>query len=339
MTDTRSRAPSQPKTLRRVLQLFAPYRRRCAVWTLVIIAASVIGVTAPLLTKLVFDRALFPKSGHTHVGLLVLLTALMLVSVVLGGVLAIVQTYLANVIGQRVMHDLRQQLYSHLRQMSLRFFTTTRTGEIQSRIANDVGGVGLVVTDSASVVLSNAIFVVTSTVAMAYLSWPLTLLSLVIVPAFVLVARKVGAVRRRLSTSTQETLAQMSVITQETLSVSGALLTKMFDSSGQAARRYSQESERLASLRVRQEMVGRAFLGLSQTFFLASPALLYLAAGLLLTKGSAVDARRCRPLDSGGTAGCDRGAERRREDHHLVPRAALVRRHQRCCRNRRHRRS
>jgi ATP-binding cassette subfamily B protein len=269
-------------TGRRVVALFAPYRRRIYLWIGVVLAASALGVAAPLLTKPVFDSALFPESGQPDLGLLVLLVGLMVASIVLGGVLAIVQTYLANVIGQRVMHDLRHRLYTHLQQMSLGFFTATRTGEIQSRVANDVGGVGLVVTDTISVVVSNSIFVVSSIVAMAYLSWQLTLFSLLVVPAFVLLGRRVGRARRRLSTETQETLAEMSVITQETLSVSGALLTKMFDWRGETANRYGRESERLAALKVRQEMIGRTFLGLSQTFFLAAPALLYLTAGLLL---------------------------------------------------------
>jgi ATP-binding cassette, subfamily B, bacterial len=275
--------------LARALRLFAPYRRRVAVWLAVILVASVIGVVAPLLTKVVFDDALFPSSGDPDLGLLVALVALMIAAVVIGGVLAIVQTYLANVVGQGVMHDLRRQLYAHLRQMSLGFFTSTRTGEIQSRIANDVGGVGLVVTQSASIVLSNAVFVLASFAAMAYLSWQLALVSLVILPVFVLFSRRVGRVRRELSTSAQQSLAEMSVITQETLSVSGALLTRLFDTEGMAARRYGEESERLAALRVRQEMAGRVFLGVSQTFLLAAPALLYLAAGLLLAEHSSLD--------------------------------------------------
>ena len=276
----------KPATFRRAIGLFAPYRRKTAVWIATILGAAALGVVAPLLTKVVFDDALFPKSGHPNVELLIVLIALMLGAILLGGALAVVQTYLANVIGQQVMHGLRQELYGHLRRMSLAFFTATRTGEIQSRMANDVGGVGLVVTETASVLLSNAIFVLAALVAMAYLSWPLTLFSLVIVPGFILFGRRIGRELRRMSASTQETLSEMSVITQETLSVSGALLTKMFDSSNRSEARYKAESERLAALRVRQELLSRAFLGLSQTFFLAAPALLYLAAGLVLTRGS-----------------------------------------------------
>jgi ATP-binding cassette, subfamily B, bacterial len=269
----------------RVVRLFAPYRRQVILWLSVTFLGACLGVAAPFLTKFVFDRALFP-GGDPRLGLLGLLVGLMVASVLLGGVLAIVQTYLANVIGQSVMHDLRQTLFGHLRQMSLGFFTSTRTGEIQSRIANDVGGVGSVLTQTGAVIVGSAVFVFTSLAAMFYLSWPLALLSLVIVPAFVLLARRAGRMRREIALETQETLAEMSVITQETLSLSGALLAKIFDPLGRSAGRYRQESERLAQLRIRQEMVGRVLLGLSQTFFLAAPALLYLLAGILSASGS-----------------------------------------------------
>jgi ATP-binding cassette subfamily B protein len=269
----------------RVVRLFLPYRRKVAVWLSVTLVASLLGVAAPFLTKYVFDRALF-RGGEPRLGLLGVLVGLMLAAVLLGGVLAIVQTYLANVIGQNVMHDLRQQLYGHLRQMSLRFFTSTRTGEMHSRIANDVGGIGLVVTQTAATVVGSSVFVIASLVGMLYLSWPLTLVSLVVVPAFVVLAHHAGKMRRRIARSTQETLAEMSVITQETLSLSGALLAKMFDPLGVSARRYREESARLARLRVRQELVSRALLGLSQTFFLAAPAMVYLFAGILLASGS-----------------------------------------------------
>ena len=271
---------------RRVLGLFAPYRRKVAVWLAITLAVSILGITAPLLTKAVFDKALFPSGGQTQTGLLVLLVGLMIASVLLGGALALVQTYISNVVGQGVMHDLRQRLFGHLRQMSLRFFTSTRPGEIQSRIANDVGGIDLVVTQTASTVVVSSVFVTFSIAAMAWLSWPLTAISLVVVPGFALLTRKAGRMRREMQMTTQQTLAEMTVITQETLSLSGALLAKMFDPAGRSEHRYREESERLARLRVRQEMLSRTLLGLSQTFFLASPALIYLAAGLLSATGS-----------------------------------------------------
>jgi ATP-binding cassette subfamily B protein len=273
-------------TLVRAVSLFAPHRRRVAIWAAVTLCSALLLAAAPLLIAVIFDKALFPAGGQPDLGLLVTLVALMIGAVALGGALAILQTYLANLIGQQVLHDLRLQLYLHLRQMSLGFFTSARSGALQSAVARDVEGLGPVVTEGASVVLGNAVFVLATVAGMAYLSWPLTLVSLVIVPAFVLAGRRVGVVSRRLSSSEQEALSELSVISEETLSVSGALLTKMFDRESSAASRYVLESERLANLRLRREMAGRVFLGLSQTFFLAAPAILYLAAGVVLDKHS-----------------------------------------------------
>ena len=251
-----------------------------------ILAVSALGVATPLLTKSIFDSALFPSSGKPQLGLLAALVALMMGLVLIGGILSLVQAYLASVIGQRVMHDLREILYQHLQRMSLRFCTSRKTGEIQSRLAQDVGGVGEVLSGSAVSVVANAVFVVTSLVAMAFLSWQLTALSVVILPVFAYLTYRMGKIRRRLATTTQETLAEMSVITEETLSVSGALLSKVFGRHGDAAERYGAESRRLAELRVRQQMVGRTVLGLAQTFFLITPALVYLVAGFAMAGGA-----------------------------------------------------
>ncbi len=272
----------------RVVSLFRPYRARVAVVVGIILATSGLGVVNPLLTRTVFDKALFPAgAGGPNMGLLGLLVGLMVAIAVASGVLGVVQTYLASVVGQRVMQDLRDRLYAHLQAMSLRFFTSTRTGEIQSRLQNDVGGVQTVVTDTASSILANVVIVVSSVAAMAILSWQLTLLSLFVVPGFVYLTYRVGRVRRRLAASTQQSLAEMSAITEETLSVSGVLLTKVFHRSGDAIERYRSENRRLAELQIRQQMVGRGFFALVQIFFSITPALLYLVAGLTIDGESA----------------------------------------------------
>ena len=273
-------------TLVRAVGLFAPHRRRVAIWAAVTLSSALLLAAAPLLIAVIFDKALFPAGGTPDLGLLVTLVALMIGAAAVGGALAILQTYLANLIGQQVLHDLRLQLYLHLRQMSLGFFTSARSGALQAGVARGVEGLGPVVTEGASVVLGIAVFVLATVAGRAYLSWQLTLVSLVVVPAFVLAGRRVGVVSRQLSSSEQEALSELSVISEETLSVSGALLTKMFDRESSAASRYGLESERLANLRLRREMAGRVFLGLSQTFFLAAPAILYLAAGVVLDRHS-----------------------------------------------------
>src|SRR5262249_25941663 len=177
------------------------------------------------------------------------------------------------------MQDLRNRLYEHLQAMSLRFFTGTRTGELQSRLQNDIGGIQNVVTNTAASVLSNSLLVLTTAIAMLILSWQLTLLSLAVVPVFVFLTWRVGRARRRIAASTQESLAELSALTEETLSVSGILLAKVFDRQRAAVDRYREESRRLAFLQVRQQMVGRSFFALVQAFFSITPALIYLVAG------------------------------------------------------------
>jgi ATP-binding cassette, subfamily B, bacterial len=163
--------------------------------------------------------------------------------------------------------------------MSLRFFTGARTGELQSRLQNDVGGVQNVVTNTVSSVLSSVVTVLSTVVAMLLLSWQLTALSFAVVPVFVFLTWRVGRARRALSKSTQESLAELSALTEETLSVSGVLLAKTFDRQRDAVERYREGNRRLAWLNVRQQMVGRSFFALVQTFFAASPALVYLVGG------------------------------------------------------------
>jgi ATP-binding cassette subfamily B protein len=269
-----------PGLVRRVAGLFRPYRGRVALVFVLIVVTSVLGVVNPLLTKAVFDKALFPPGGDgPNYTLLYELVAVMIAVPILAAGIGVIQTYLTTVVGQRVMQDLRNRLYDHLQSMSLRFFTATRTGELQSRLQNDVGGVQNVVTNTASSVLSNTVTVLSTVVAMVLLSWQLTLLALGIVPVFVYLTYRVGRVRRRISGETQESLAELSALTEETLSVSGVLLTKVFDRRRDAVERYRDENRRLAALQVRQSMVGRSFFAVVQTFFSVAPALVYLVAG------------------------------------------------------------
>jgi ATP-binding cassette subfamily B protein len=245
--------------LRRIARLFRPYRRRVALIFCAVVATSALGVATPLLSKAVFDDALFPSDGDQNLTLLYLLVGLMILLPAIAGVIGVGQTYLTAVVGQHVMQDLRNRLYEHLQAMSLRFFTGTRTGELQSRLQNDVGGIQNVVTNTASAVLSNSLLIVSTAVAMLILSWQLTLLSLAVVPLFVYLTYRVGRARRRIAKSTQESLAELSAMTEETLSVSGILLAKVFDRQSDAVERYRDENRRLAVLQVRQQMVGRSF--------------------------------------------------------------------------------
>src|SRR5436305_3461479 len=189
-----------------------------------ILVTAGLGVAPSLLTKVVFDRALFPPSGHRNLHLLYILVGVMIAVPLVSAAIGVWQTYLTTVVGQHVMQDLRNRLYEHLQAMSLRFFTDTRTGDLQSRLQNDVGGVQSVVTNTASSVLSNVVTVLSTVVAMLLLSWQLTALSFAVVPVFVYLTWRVGRARRQLSKETQESLAELSTLTEETLSVSGVLL-------------------------------------------------------------------------------------------------------------------
>ncbi len=200
------------------------------------------------------------------------------------GVIGVGQTYLANWVGLRVMQDLRNALYSHLQFMPLRFFTTTRTGEIQSRIANDVGGVQAVFTDTVSNILSNIVVIVSTLIAMLLLSWQLTVLSLFMLPFFLWLTVKVGRARREVATSTAKTYADLTAVTEETLSVSGILLSKSFGRQRHEIGRFQDENERLTGLQMRQTMIGRSFFAIVGTFFSITPALVYLVAGWVMSR-------------------------------------------------------
>jgi ATP-binding cassette subfamily B protein len=251
-----------------------------------ILVTSAIGLINPLLLKVVTTDVILGKgttSARLH--LLVLIVIVMILSPILNGALGLWQTYTNNVVGQNVMRDLRNALYTHLQHMPLRFFTSTRTGEIQSRLSNDVGGVQSVLTDTASGILANVTTVLSTVVAMAILSWQLTVLSLAILPIFLMLSRKVGRVRREVSGLTQESLADLTAIMQETLSVSGILLSKAFGRQAYEIERFQKENRRLSELEIKQTMVGRGFFSLVQIFFSITPAFVYLLGGYLLLRG------------------------------------------------------
>ncbi len=274
---------------RRIVALFRPYRARVGLIVAVIVVSSGLSVVGALLIKVVFDDALFPPGGP-NLPLLFELVGVLIAIPIITGVLNIVQTYYTNWVGNRVMRDLRDRLFGHLERLSLAFFTGTRTGEVQSRLANDVGGVQTTITETASSVVSNVVVVGSTIVAMLILSPTLTLLSVAIVPVFVVLSNRVGRTRREARRETQVSLAEMSAITQESLSVSGVLLTKVFGRENREIDRYGRENTRQADLQVRQAMTGRGFFAVTQAFFGIAPALLYLVAGLEVHGGSSLSA-------------------------------------------------
>src|SRR6266480_5675254 len=263
------------RTLRRVAQSFSPYKFQVVLVLIAILLTTVQGLVNPLLIRYVFDDAI----GKGNLNLLIILVIIMIVTPVVTGIIGVGQTYLNNVIGQRVMRDFRNKLYRHLQSRSLRFFTSTRTGEIQSRLSNDVGGVQGVVTNTATSIVSNVSTALSTIIAMIFISPILTLVSLGLLPLFLWITYKVGNVRRTTSKETQKSMASLTAMMQETLSVSGILLTKTFGRQKYAQDRFEKENQTLTNLEVRQQMIGRWFFMFIGIFFSITPAIVYLVAG------------------------------------------------------------
>jgi ATP-binding cassette subfamily B protein len=267
--------------LRRVAGLFTYYRLRLTTVLILIGISSLLGIVSPFLLRAVLDTAIPEKN-------VVLLTALvggMIAISIATGALGVVQTYLSNVVGQQVMHDLRSAVYRHLQRLSLAFFTRTRTGEIQSRIANDIGGVETVVTSTATSIVSNLTTVIATVVAMFLLDWRLALFSLGLLPFFVLLTRRVGRERRRITTTQQRTLADISTLVEESLSVSGILLGRTMGRTEELGDRFSARSADLARLEVQSRMAGRWVMALIQTTFAVMPAAVYWFGGWSFAHG------------------------------------------------------
>lgn len=223
---------------------------------LLILVTAGLGVVNPILIRVVFDSGLFVEGGP-NLSLLWTLAAAMSAVVVVTGSLGVLQTWLTQQVGQRVMRDLRDRLYSHLQSLSLGFFTSQKTGEIQSRVANDVAGIRVVVTSTVSNILSNVVILISTLAAMAVLSWELTIVAAGITPVFAMFSYMVGKRRRAMSSRVQESTAEMTAMTQETLSVSGVMLTRRFGAQGREIARFRDQNVRLSDLEIRREMTGQ----------------------------------------------------------------------------------
>lgn len=274
-------APKIAGLFGRIAELFAPHRAALITTGTLVILGAGLSVLPPLLTQQAFDRGLFPQGGPDLpvlgeiVGLMV---AIYLVSAAFG----IWQTWLTANVGNKVMGALRVKLFAHLQSMELAFFTRTKTGVIQSRLQNDVGGVSGVLTNTVSSVLGNTVTVIAAFVAMVLLSWQLTAVALVLMPLLVIAQRRVGRVRAKIATKTQESLSDLTAITQETLSVSGVLLAKSFNQQRAEVERYQAENDNQVRLQVSQQMSGQWFFAMVQIFLAVIPAIIYVCAALLI---------------------------------------------------------
>ena len=281
--DTSGLPPPTSPLLPRTVRLFRPYRSQVVLVAVMILVTASIGVVNPLLIKVVFDAGLFPESGGPDLNLLWILAAIMTSIAIVNGIMGVVQTYITNKVGQNVMRDLRDAVYAHLQGMSLGFFTSTRTGEIQSRVSNDVGGIQSVVTSTLTDTISNTVIFLSTLVAMLILSWQLTVVAVATVPFFFLLTRFVGKRRRAVTAEAQRSMAEVTAITQETLSVSGIMLAKLFGRQSQEMANFHRHNQELSDLAVRQQMIGHSFFAVVMTFLSISPAAIYLLAGYLMS--------------------------------------------------------
>jgi len=267
------RKPSRPTgpTLRRTVGLFAAYWPLLALLVFAIAMASLLGLVPPLLIRAIIDDAIPNRSG-SQANLLILG---IVAATLAGSLVGVGQSWLSNVIGQGVMQDMRSRLYARLQTMPLRFFITTRGGEINSRFSNDVNAIQDAVTNTFSALLSNVITVVSTIVLMSVLDWRLTLLGLAALPLFIWPTRRAAAAQRRLLARQQERLADLSAHTQETLSINGILLTKLFGQEPYERDRFRAMNRDVRYLSVRRAMVGRWFFMFLGLFGALAPALVY----------------------------------------------------------------
>ncbi len=280
-------APRVPHLFKRVMALFAPHRAKITLTVVLVLIGAALSVIPPLLVEQAFDVGLFPPEGGPDMPALTRIVAIMIGIFVLATGLGVWQTWLTATVGNTVMGELRVSLFRKLQSMELSFFTRTKTGVIQSRLQNDVGGVAGALSNTISSVLGNTVTVIAAFVAMVLINWQLTIVALILMPILVIAQRRVGQVRARIATKTQESLSDMTAITQETLSVSGVLLSKSFNQQPAEIQRYSGANEEQVDLQVKQTMSGQWFFAMVNIFLSSIPAIVYLVAGLLVTGGAA----------------------------------------------------
>jgi ATP-binding cassette subfamily B protein len=276
------KAQAREVSLRRIGRLFTPYRLQLAIVTAIIAASSIVGLASPFLLRAVIDTALPDRNLRLLVWLVLGMVGVAAVTSVFG----VIQTWISTKVGQQVMHTLRTSVFGHLQRQSIAFFTRTRTGEVQSRIQNDIGGMESVVTSTATSIASNLTTVVASAVAMVALSWRLSLISLVVMPPAIYLTRKVAGMRRAITAQQQRELADLNVTIEEGLSVNGVQLAKTMGTGPSLIRRFTDSSARLIDLELRSQLAGRWRMSSLSIIFAAIPAIIYLSAGLPVTAGT-----------------------------------------------------
>ncbi len=279
-------APSIDGLFPRILSLFDPHKKPLGLTIGLVVIGAALSVIPPLLIQDAFNEGLFPESGVPNLEILGTLVAIMVGIWAFIGALSVWQHYLTAQIGNRVMGALRVRMFEHLQSMHLGFFTKTKTGAIQSRLQNDVGGVANVLKEVIANLLGSTVTVAASLVAMLILSWQLTVVAVVLLPLMIFLQKRIGRVRARIAAATQHSLSEMSAMTQEALGVSGIMLSKSFGRQRSEVERYQQENDTQIGLQVKLSMSGQAFFALIQLFMSAIPAVIYLVAGILILGAS-----------------------------------------------------
>lgn len=279
-------APRIPHLFGRIAALFEPHRAKIVLTVALVLIGAALSVIPPLLVERAFDEGLFPENGGPNLPVLAQIVGVMVLIYVLATGLGVWQTWLTATVGNTVMGELRVALFRRLQSMELSFFTRTKTGVIQSRLQNDVGGVAGALSNTIASVLGNTVTVLAAFVAMVLINWQLTIVALVLMPILVIAQRRVGQVRARIATKTQESLSDMTAITQETLSVSGVLLSKSFNQQPAEIQRYQGANAEQVDLQVKQTMSGQWFFAMVNIFLSSIPAIVYLVAGLLMAGGA-----------------------------------------------------
>jgi ATP-binding cassette subfamily B protein len=276
------KAQAREVSLRRIGRLFTPYRGPLAIVTAIIVASSIVGLASPFLLRAVIDTALPARNVRLLAWLVIGMVAVAAVTSAFG----VIQTWISTKVGQRVMHELRTSVFTHLQRQSIAFFTRTRTGEVQSRITNDIGGMESVVTSTATSIAANFTTAIATAVAMVALSWRLSLVSLIVMPPAIYLTRKVARMRRAITTQQQRELADLNVTIEEGLSINGIQLAKTMGTGPSLIRRFTESSARLIDLELRSQLAGRWRMASLTVIFAAIPAIIYLAAGLPVTAGT-----------------------------------------------------
>jgi ATP-binding cassette subfamily B protein len=276
------KAQAREVSLARIGRLFTPYRWPLAIVTAIIAASSIVGLASPFLLRAVIDTALPARNVRLLAWLVIGMVAVAAVTSAFG----VIQTWISTKVGQRVMHELRTSVFAHLQRQSIAFFTRTRTGEVQSRITNDIGGMESVVTSTATSIAANFTTAIATAVAMVALSWRLSLISLIVMPPAIYLTRRVARMRRAITTQQQRELADLNVTVEEGLSINAIQLAKTMGTGPSLIRRFTESSARLIDLELRSQLAGRWRMASLSVIFAAIPAIIYLAAGLPVTAGT-----------------------------------------------------